>query len=130
MSSHIPPTQSVWAINDTVNNSVTIARGVLEAATSDNINPVALLSCEAFGNVLPLCVETRYKIERLARRNYTSHVLNFIKAQISYRKNDVVELLSNSDASVLFSVPCGYFLHYGPLRSCSPNRFAARSNAK
>lgn len=102
MSSHLSSTQSVWAINDTVNNSVIIARGLLKAATSDNINPVTLLSCEAFGNVLPLCVKTRYKIERLARRNYTSHVLNFIKAQIGYRKNDVMKLLSNNDADVRF----------------------------
>lgn len=102
MPPHLPPTQSVWALSDTANDAITIARGVLEAATSDNINPVALLSCTSFGAILPVCVETRYKIEQLARRSHTSHVLNFIRAQVGYRKGDSVEQLSNSDAGVRF----------------------------
>jgi hypothetical protein len=75
---------------------------MLEAATSDNISPVALKCCESFGSLLPLCTPTRYKIEQLARRNHTSHVLNFIKAQIGYKKGDSVEILSRSDAGVRF----------------------------
>ena len=102
MADSIPMTSSSWAITDTANKTVTFATGMLEAATSDNIHPIALKCCESFGSLLPLCTETRVKVEQLARRNHTSHVLNFVKAQIGYRKGDSVELLSRSDSGVRF----------------------------
>lgn len=102
MAHHLPPTGSSWAIQDTANKGVTFARGMLEAATSDNINPVALICCESFGSLLPLCLETRAKMEILARRSHSSHVLNFVKAQIGYKKGDSVEQLSRSDSGVRF----------------------------
>ena len=102
MADSIPMTSSSWAITDTANKTVTFATGMLEAATSDNIHPITLKCCESFGSLLPLCTETRVKVEQLARRNHTSHVLNFVKAQIGYRKGDSVELLSRSDSGVRF----------------------------
>jgi hypothetical protein len=102
MPPHLPATGSVWAISDTANKTVTIARGLLEAATSDDISPVALLACSSFGSLLPVSPETRLKIEQLARRNHTSHVLNFVKAQIGYKKDDSVEQLSRSDSGIRF----------------------------
>jgi hypothetical protein len=102
MPPHLPATGSVWAISDTANKTVTIARGLLEAATSDDISPVVLLACSSFGSLLPVSPETRLKIEQLARRNHTSHVLNFVKAQIGYKKDDSVEQLSRSDSGIRF----------------------------
>ena len=102
MAGSIPTTNSSWAISDTANKTVTFATGMLEAATSDNISPITLKCCESFGSLLPLCIETRVKVEQLARRNHTSHVVNFIKAQIGYKKGDSVELLSRSDSGIRF----------------------------
>jgi hypothetical protein len=102
MPVHLPATGSVWAISDTANKTVTMARGLLEAATSDDISPAALLACGSFGSLLPVSPETRLKVEQLARRNHTSHVLNFIKAQIGYKKDDSVEQLSRSDSGIRF----------------------------
>ncbi|KAI9840168.1 MAG: hypothetical protein M1837_001881 [Sclerophora amabilis] len=100
--SNLPPIQPQWAINETVGGTISVARGVLEAATSDNISVLALMSCESFGATLPLCAETRVKVEQLARKDHTSHVLTFIKAQIGYKKGDSVDVLSRSDAGVRF----------------------------
>lgn len=86
MAGPLPVTGSTWAISDTANKLVTFATGMLEAATSDNISPVCLKCCESFGSLLPLCVEIRVKVEQLARRNHISHVLNFVKAKIGYKK--------------------------------------------
>jgi len=97
-----PPTQSVWALNETAKGAITISRGLLKAATSDNVSPLALMACESFGSLLPACPETRLKIEQLARRNHTSHVLKFISAQIGYMKGDSVEVLSESDGGIRF----------------------------
>ena len=102
MAGSVPTTSSSWAISDTANKTVTFATGMLEAATSDNISPITLKCCESFGSLLPLCIETRVKVEQLARRNHTSHVVNFIKAQIGYKKGDSVELLSRSDSGIRF----------------------------
>ena len=99
---HLSATTSSWAINDTANKTVTIAQGLLAAATSDDISPTALLACTSFGAVLPVSPETRMKIEQLARRNYTSRVLTFVQAQIGYRKDDSVEELSRSDSGIRF----------------------------
>ena len=102
MPVHLPATGSVWAISDTADKTVTMARGLLEAATSDDISPVALLACGSFGSLLPVSPETRVKVDQLARRNHTSQVLNFVKAQIGYKKDDSVEQLSRSDPGLRF----------------------------
>ncbi|KIW19899.1 hypothetical protein PV08_00474 [Exophiala spinifera] len=99
---HIPATASVWALSDTADKTVTMTRGLLEAMTSDDISPAALLTCGSFGSLLPVSPETRLKVEQLARRNHTCHALNFIKAQIGYKKDDSVEQLSRSDSGIRF----------------------------
>jgi hypothetical protein len=97
-----PPTQPVWALNETAKGAITISRGLLQAATCDNVSPLALMACESFGSLLPACPETRLRIEQLARRNHTSQVLKFISAQIGYMKGDSVEVLSESDGGIRF----------------------------
>ena len=98
----MPPTQSVWALSETAGGVLTVSKGLLEAASSDNVQPLALLSTEAFGTVLPISPETRTKIETLANRGYTSHVLNFVKATVGYKKNDCVWQLAQSDGGIRF----------------------------
>ncbi len=98
----LPPTQSVWALNETATGLITFSKGLLQAATSDNVSPVALSACQSFGSLLPICPETRLKIGQLARRSHTSHVLKFVSAQIGYLKGDSVEVLSESDGGVRF----------------------------
>jgi hypothetical protein len=91
-----------WALTDTLKGAITFGSGLLKAATSDNVSPLALMACESFGSLLPACPVTRLKIEQLARRNQTSHVLKFINAQIGYMEGDSVEVLSESDGGVRF----------------------------
>jgi hypothetical protein len=102
MAQQAPPLQAQWALNETTNGVLAVSRGLIQAATSDNVNLLALMTCESFGSLLPATPETRLKVEQLARRNHTSHVLNFISAQIGYLKGDSVELLSRSDGGIRF----------------------------
>lgn len=99
---HLPPTQSVWALNETAGGLIAFSKGLLQAATSDNVSPIALSACQSFGSLLPICPETRLKIGQLARRSHTSHVLKFVSAQIGYLKGDSVEILSESDGGLRF----------------------------
>ncbi|KAF7507568.1 hypothetical protein GJ744_010359 [Endocarpon pusillum] len=99
---NLPPTQSVWALQETAGGLIAFTKGLLQAATSDNVSPIALAACQSFGSLLPICPETRLKIGLLARRSHTSHVLKFVSAQIGYLKGDSVEILSESDGGLRF----------------------------
>jgi hypothetical protein len=45
----------IWALQQTSDSVLLIAKGVLKAATSDNVQPLSLLVAEAFGNTLAIC---------------------------------------------------------------------------
>lgn len=90
-----------WSLDSTSLNALSIGRGIVQAMTSDNIQPLALLACEKFGTTLPVCIETSLKIEQLARRSHSS-TANFLKAQIGYSVGDAASYLSQSDGGVRF----------------------------
>jgi hypothetical protein len=90
-----------WSLDNTSLNALSIGRGIVQAMTSDNIQPIALLACEKFGTTLPVCIETSLKIEQLARRSHSS-TANFLKAQIGYSVGDAASYLSQSDGGVRF----------------------------
>jgi len=94
--------EKTWALNQTTNDTISIATGVLAAATSDNVQALAILACEGFGATLPMATETRSKVEKLCTRDHQNAVLSFIKAQIGYKRGDCAWQLAQSDAGVRF----------------------------
>src|SRR5450432_4167983 len=90
-----------WSLDNTSVNTLSIGRGLIQAITGDNIQPLALLACEKFGTTLPVCIETSLKAERLARRSHSS-TANFLKVQVGYSAGDAAYYLSNSDGGVRF----------------------------
>ncbi|RDL32648.1 uncharacterized protein BP5553_09104 [Venustampulla echinocandica] len=90
-----------WSLDNTSLNALSIGRGIVQAMTGDNIQPIALLACEKFGTTLPVCIETSLKIEQLARRSHSS-TANFLKAQIGYSVGDAAYYLSQSDGGIRF----------------------------
>jgi hypothetical protein len=75
-------------------------RGVIAAATSDNVQPLALQACERFGNTLAMASETRAKIERLIKS--PKPVATFLGAYIGYSAGDCATQLVRSLAGVQF----------------------------
>ncbi|KAK8109181.1 hypothetical protein PG984_014982 [Apiospora sp. TS-2023a] len=51
MSSQV---QAQWDLEATSMDVLSVARGVLIAATSDNVQPLAIMSCERFGNTIAM----------------------------------------------------------------------------
>jgi hypothetical protein len=82
---HVSP---VWALQQTSDSVLLVAKGVIKAATSDNIQPLALLVAEAFGNTLAICQQTQMLVEREASKRHVSHVIKFLQAQVGYAAND------------------------------------------
>ena len=102
MPAPCPALQLQWALDDTVGSTITLAQGLLHAATSDNVQVVALRACESFGMTLPICLLTKMTIETEARPPTTSHVVKFLKARIGYAEGDSTEYLSRNEGGIRF----------------------------
>ena len=74
----------------------------MRAATSDNVQPLALISCEKFGATLAMCPETNKKMEDLIIKVSGPKHVRFMKAQIGYSANDSAAQLSRSLAGIQF----------------------------
>lgn len=91
-----------WALNETAGNVFSVTKGFIRAASCDNVQALALLVCEAFGNTLAMCPETCLKVERIAGMHHQSVVVKFLKAQVGYSSGDSGAQLSLSSAGVRF----------------------------
>jgi hypothetical protein len=97
-----PTLQLQWSLNQTVDSSITLARGIIRAATHDNVQPLALAACERFGTTIAMCDESTRKIEDLIRKVTAPSVVKFLKAQVGYSPDDSAAQLSRSQAGVRF----------------------------
>ncbi|ORY10159.1 hypothetical protein BCR34DRAFT_567224 [Clohesyomyces aquaticus] len=91
-----------WQLNETANSGITIAKGVLRAATSDNVQPIAIISADAFGATLAMCQEAQLRVERAAIKDHTSYVVEFLRSSIGYAKDDCAIQLASSHSGLRF----------------------------
>ena len=91
-----------WSLDTTVHSAIAISTGILRAATSDNVQPLALSAVEAFGATLAICETTRRKVEQAGKTNHVSYTIKFLKSTIGYAKGDCGDQLSSSDSGTRF----------------------------
>ncbi|KAH7303077.1 hypothetical protein B0I35DRAFT_195163 [Stachybotrys elegans] len=91
-----------WSLDQTSDHLVETLHGYLRAASSDNIQALAIVACEGFGTVVAMSPEACHKIFLLCDRSHESMTLGFIKAAIGYSKNDSAYRLARSDAGQRF----------------------------
>jgi hypothetical protein len=91
-----------WALNETADHFITISKGMLKAATSDNVQALAILVVERFGATLAICQETEIKVETFASRSHTSYVLEFLKARIGWAKGNATQALCKTNGAIRF----------------------------
>lgn len=96
------PVRLSWALAQTTTDVLGVSRGILEAATTDNVQALALLACEAFGATLPMSTESKSKVHLLCSQDHKSSTLNFLKAKIGYSRGDSGWQLARSDAGLRF----------------------------
>ncbi|KAI1128634.1 hypothetical protein F5Y10DRAFT_291919 [Nemania abortiva] len=94
--------QAQWSLNETSDSVYSIARGVLQAATSDNIQPLAIMACEQFGNTLAISQETRLRIERTVLPTPEPVTIRFLKAKVGFMKHDCATQLGSNQAGLRF----------------------------
>lgn len=90
-----------WSLNQTSNDVIGISTGLIKAATSDNVQVLALLACERFGATLAMSPESCHKAFLLCDRSHKS-VLTFLQLQVGYMKGDSAYHLARSDAGLRF----------------------------
>ena len=91
-----------WALSETANDALSVSKGLVAAATSDNIQVIALLACESFGATLPTCSESSKKVEMLCSQSHQSTIISFLKAHIGFLRGDSGWQLAQSDPGCRF----------------------------
>ena len=94
------PLSLQWNLDTTVGSTINVATGLIKAATSDNVQPLAITACEAFGAKLAVSQEVRLKMETLAKRKHTTYVFSYIKACVGFAAGDCADYLASSEAGV------------------------------
>lgn len=61
-----------WALARTTTDVLSISRGVFEAATTDNVQSLAILACEGFGATLAMSDTTNGKVQHLCSQDHES----------------------------------------------------------
>jgi hypothetical protein len=91
-----------WALDRTSKDVIGVSRDFLIAATSDNVQPLALIACERFGAGVAMSPESCHKAYLMCTRDHDSATLSFLKATIGYRRGDCGWQLAQSDAGLRF----------------------------
>ncbi|KAH6987168.1 hypothetical protein EDB80DRAFT_898418 [Ilyonectria destructans] len=91
-----------WGLETTADGGLSFSRGLIQAATTDNVQPIALIACERFGNTIAMCQETCLKIETLVLPTPQPAVIKFIQSTVGYSRNDSASHLGISLAGVQF----------------------------
>ncbi|KAI0447766.1 hypothetical protein F4803DRAFT_497434 [Xylaria telfairii] len=94
--------QGQWSLNESSTSIYGMARGILQAATSDNVQPLAILACEQFGNTLAISRETRRKIEHTVLPTPEPVSIRFLKAKVGFLKHDCAVQLGSNQAGLRF----------------------------
>ena len=89
-----------WSLDQTANSGLSISRGLIAAATSDNVEPFAVAACEKFGATLSICRESCSKVERLVEPR--KPIATFLGAYIGYSAGDCATQLVKTVAGVQF----------------------------
>ena len=98
----MPAITNTWTLSQTVTDVVSVSKGILTAATSDNVQALAVLACEAFGTTLAMSPETCGKVHQLCSQSHESAMVTFLKAKVGYRKGDCGWQLAQSDPGTRF----------------------------
>lgn len=96
--------QLQWDLSRSVDSTFAVTQGIIRAATTDNVQILALLACERFGATLAMCQDTCRKIEFEVIKVQTpsKRVLKFLGATVGYSRDDCTSQLIRSQAGVQF----------------------------
>jgi hypothetical protein len=96
------PIQFQWSLNETSQSVFSVLRGVLAAATSDNVQVLAILACERFGNTIAISNKTTSKVAYTLIQSPEPAPVRFLKGFVGFFPDDCATQLGNSSAGIRF----------------------------
>lgn len=93
--------QLQWSLDATVGSALSIGLDVMRAAARSNVQPLAILACEKFGNTIAMCPETCRKVEK-AMMTPDPVPIAFLRATVGFFADDAGAQLSRSLAGTQF----------------------------
>ncbi|KAK7441057.1 hypothetical protein Landi51_10260 [Colletotrichum acutatum] len=94
--------QAQWSLSATSQWAFATLSGFLTAATSDNVQVLAILACEKFGNTLSLSSEAIDKVECVLLPTTEPVPVSFLRATVGLSQGDCAVQLGKSAAGVRF----------------------------
>ena len=94
--------QLQWNLDRTIHKSLNVALDFVRVAAQDNVQPIALMACEGFGNTLPICQVTRSVVEKKTRPKQEPILLRFAKISICKGGGETLERLFSNVAGLNF----------------------------
>ncbi|RTE68343.1 hypothetical protein BHE90_017278 [Fusarium euwallaceae] len=91
-----------WNLDRTVESAVQTLVGILKAASSDNVQGLALIACEKLGSTLAICDQTMKSVRIQAVDAPSSPTSTFLKAKVGFSKNDCANQLATTQAGLRF----------------------------
>lgn len=98
----ISPVQAQWALDATSQVTFSTLAGFLRAASSDNVQALAMMVCEKFGNTLAMSSTTIRKVETIIVPTPPPAVVAFLQCQIGYSPNDCATQLGSTKPGLRF----------------------------
>jgi len=94
--------QAQWSLDETGLVAWNTLKGIVTAATSDNVQALALMACERFGNTLAMSDETNKKVERILLPSPEPAPIRFLQGAVGFSQNDCATQLGKSAAGLRF----------------------------
>lgn len=91
-----------WELASSDDSAFLISRDILEIAKNENVQPLAIMTCEELGNTLVMCQETCAKVQQTVAATTEPIAVHFLQATIGYSTNDCTVYLSKSLPSLRF----------------------------
>lgn len=91
-----------WNLDTTVATAFNTLSGFLKAASSDNVQPLALLACQTLGATLAMCDRTINTVRLHAIDAPGAPTMTFLKATVGFYKNDCATQLAANQAGMRF----------------------------
>ncbi|KPM43551.1 hypothetical protein AK830_g2978 [Neonectria ditissima] len=96
------PVSAQWSLSSTSTSALQILKGVMRAASSDNIQAEAIIACEELGSTLAMSTITIDKVVHTIIPTPDPIPISFLKATVGYAAHDCATQLGTSQAGVRF----------------------------
>lgn len=94
--------QAQWSLDSTSDNLISVSRGIIVGATSDNVDLFTILACEHFGNTVAMSRNACNLIEQRLLPTLQYAVVGFIQALVGYSPDDCASQLGKTQAGIQF----------------------------